>query len=153
MQKKRIFISSVQSEFVAERQMLFEYLTTVEQCLNNRLKRPQFVQNVDFSVILYRPDSEITEQVTGQVTGQATGQVTGQVTEKIIKLLKILNNQMLSLKEMMQYLSLSGRNNFLKEYLHPAIEQGFVAMKFPQSPNHPNQRYYLTQKGLEKIQL
>ena len=28
MQKKRIFISSVQSEFVVERQMLFDYLTT-----------------------------------------------------------------------------------------------------------------------------
>jgi len=28
MQKKRVFISSVQSEFVEERQMLFEYLTT-----------------------------------------------------------------------------------------------------------------------------
>jgi hypothetical protein len=28
MQKKRVFISSVQSEFAEERQMLFEYLTT-----------------------------------------------------------------------------------------------------------------------------
>jgi hypothetical protein len=28
MQKRRVFISSVQSEFAAERQMLFDYLTT-----------------------------------------------------------------------------------------------------------------------------
>jgi hypothetical protein len=28
MQKKRVFISSVQSEFAEERQMLFDYLTT-----------------------------------------------------------------------------------------------------------------------------
>jgi len=28
MQRKKVFISSVQSEFAAERQMLFEYLTS-----------------------------------------------------------------------------------------------------------------------------
>ena len=48
---------------------------------------------------------------------------------------------------MMQILSLSGRDNFLKEYLNPAIEQDFVTMKYPQ-PNHPKQRYYLTPKGI-----
>ncbi|GHS89348.1 hypothetical protein FACS1894201_10740 [Bacteroidia bacterium] len=27
------------------------------------------------------------------------------------------------------------------------IEQGFIAMEYPQSPNHPKQRYFLTEKG------
>jgi hypothetical protein len=50
---------------------------------------------------------------------------------------------------MLQYLSLSGRDNFLKEYLIPAIEKGLVIMKYPQNPNHPKQCYYLTEKGIE----
>jgi len=47
----------------------------------------------------------------------------------------------------MQLLLISGRDNFLKKYLIPAMEQGFVAMKYPQSPKHPKQRYLLTGKG------
>jgi len=113
----------------------------VEQCINKGLKKPAFIQDMDFSVILYRSDWEVTNQINTQVTGQ--------VTEKINILLKVVNNQVISMREIMRYLSLSGRDNFLKEYLNPAIEQGLVSMKFPQSPNHPKQRYYLTQKGLE----
>jgi len=89
------------------------------------------------------PDSSLTRN------RQVTGQVTGQVTEKIIRLINVINNQSLSVKEMLQYLSLSGRDNFLKEYLFPAIEKGFVVMLFPKSPNHPKQRYFLTENGIE----
>jgi hypothetical protein len=28
------------------------------------------------------------------------------------------------------------------------LETGFIEMTFPESPNHPNQRYRLTSKGL-----
>jgi len=80
---------------------------------------------------------------------QVAGQVAGQVVEKIAKLLNVIDNQLLSVKEMMKSVSLSGRDNFLREYLNLAIEQDFVTMKYPQSPNHPKQRYYLTQKGKE----
>ena len=30
----------------------------------------------------------------------------------------------------------------------PAISEGFVCMKYPNSPHHPRQRYLLTVKGL-----
>ena len=65
-----------------------------------------------------------------------------------MKLLEAINSRTLSVKEMLQQLSLSGRDNFLKEYLYPSIEQGFIAIKYPQSPNHPKQRYYLTEQGI-----
>jgi hypothetical protein len=67
----------------------------------------------------------------------------------MIRLINIFDNQSLSIKEMLRHLSLSGRDNFLKEYLIPAMDQGFVAMKYPQSPNHPKQSYYLTEKGIQ----
>jgi ATP-dependent DNA helicase RecG len=44
---------------------------------------------------------------------------------------------------------LSDREYFRLAYLQSAIEQGYVAMEFPQNPNHPKQRYYLTPKGIE----
>jgi hypothetical protein len=51
----------------------------------------------------------------------------------------------------MQLLSLNGRHNFLSSYSQPAIEQEFIAMKYPQCPNHTKQQYFLAKKGFEAI--
>ena len=117
-----------------------------KQCLEKGLGKPEFISNYGFQTIIRR---QYNTPVTGQVTGQVTVQATRQVTEKIIKLLNVINNQPMSVKEMLKHLSLTGRDNFLKEYLIPAMEQGFVTMKYHQNPNHPKQRYYLSEKGLE----
>ncbi|MDR0941990.1 MAG: DUF4062 domain-containing protein [Bacteroidales bacterium] len=127
-----------------------------KQCVAKGLGKPTFDPNFGFQTIIKRENvltSLSSTQVTGQVAGQVAGQVTGQVDEKVIKLLKIIDNHHLSLKEMMVRMSLSGRDNFLNEYLTPAIKQGFVAMKYPQTPKHPKQQYSLTQKGKEKIEI
>ncbi len=140
----------------------------IKSCEELDLKTPEFHQQATFRTVLWRkitgqvtgqPTGQVTGQPTGQVTGQPTGQptgqvtgqptgqVAGQVTGQVEKLILILNNHALSVKEMMEHLSLSGRDNFLTSYLQPAMEQGFVSMKYPETPNHPNQRYCLTKKG------
>ena len=81
---------------------------------------------------------------------------TGQVQDKyktsedhsdILRLLKAVSNQELSVKSMMESLGLSGRDNFLSHYLKPAISKGYIAMLHPESPRHPRQKYCLTDKG------
>jgi len=47
----------------------------------------------------------------------------------------------------MDNLSLSGRDNFLKLYLKPALDMGFIVQLYPESPNSPKQKYYLTEQG------
>jgi ATP-dependent DNA helicase RecG len=47
----------------------------------------------------------------------------------------------------MNILSLRHIPTFLYTYLQLAIEQGLVTMEYPQNPNHPKQRYCLTEKG------
>ena len=37
--------------------------------------------------------------------------------------------------------------SFLKNYINPAIESGFVKVLYPEKLNHPRQRYLLTVKG------
>ena len=53
-----------------------------------------------------------------------------------------------SIKQIMEIMNLKDRPSFLNVYLTPAIAEGFVRMKFPNSPHHPRQRYLLTLKGL-----
>jgi len=45
-------------------------------------------------------------------------------------------------------MELKDRKNFLEVYLNPAMRDGFVTMRYPDSPRHPRQRYRLTVKGL-----
>ena len=49
---------------------------------------------------------------------------------------------------MVSLVELKDRENFLQQYLNPAIDEGFVRLLYPQSPRHPRQKYLLTVKGL-----
>lgn len=48
----------------------------------------------------------------------------------------------------MEIVGLKNRPNFLEHSLTPAIQEGIVKMKYPNSPRHPRQKYLLTVKGL-----
>jgi len=47
----------------------------------------------------------------------------------------------------MEHLSLKGRDNFLKLYLYPALQDKLIEQTHPEQANHPNQKYRLTEKG------
>ena len=66
----------------------------------------------------------------------------------IQQLVLAIGEEQMSVKEMMEALSLKGRDNFLKVYLNPAIEEQYVRLLYPNSPRHPRQKYLLTVKGL-----
>jgi fido (protein-threonine AMPylation protein) len=85
---------------------------------------------------------------TGQVKSK-TGQVDMMPTnKKVAELIKALAEGTLSVKELMERLELKGRDNFLSNYLNPAISEGCVEPLYPNSPRHPRQKYKLTVKGL-----
>lgn len=80
---------------------------------------------------------------------------TGQVEElihtenvNIQNLIKIIGDKEMSVKAMMEGIGLKGRDNFLNQYLTPALSQGYVRMLYPDSPRHPRQKYLLTPKGI-----
>lgn len=94
------------------------------------------------------------EPTTGQVQdkfGTSSGKLLNQFgtdNHSIQQLVLAIGEQQLSVKEMMAALSLKGRDNFLKVYLNPAIEEQYVCLLYPKSPRHPRQKYLLTVKGM-----
>ena len=70
------------------------------------------------------------------------------LSENIKRLLVAIGTDEKSVKEMMEAVGLKNRPNFLEYSLTPAITEGLVKMKFPNSPRHPRQKYLLTVKGL-----
>ena len=71
------------------------------------------------------------------------------ITEKenIKRLIVVVGEQKMSVKEMMEATGLKDGKNFLEYTLNPAINEGWVRMLYPDSPRHPRQRYLLTAKG------
>ena len=71
------------------------------------------------------------------------------ITEKenIKRLIVVVGEQKMSVKEMMEATGLKDGKNFLEYTLNPAINEGWVRMLYPDSPRHSRQRYLLTAKG------
>ena len=71
------------------------------------------------------------------------------ISENIKRLIIAIGSDEKSVKEIMEAVGLKNRPNFIEHSLSPAITEGLVKMKYPDSPRHPRQKYLLTVKGLE----
>ena len=66
----------------------------------------------------------------------------------IEKMVQVIGEQELSVKEIMNAIGLKDRVNFMNLFLTPSVSERFIRMLYPQSPRHPRQKYLLTAKGL-----
>ncbi len=107
----------------------------VDECKRIGIPEPEFRSDNGFVCVTF-PYTRIT-----------AGQVAGQVAA----LLTCLGTDTLSSKELMERLSLKGRDNFLNSYLNPALNEGYVEQTHPENPRHPRQKYRLTDKGVRLL--
>ena len=74
-------------------------------------------------------------------------QVTPQVTPQVLGLLEVMEGE-LNRKELQGRLNLSDRENFRKNYLQPALDNGIIEMTIPEKPKSSKQKYRLTKLGM-----
>ena len=65
--------------------------------------------------------------------------------------LSIIGENGASLKMLMEGMHLRDRKSFVNNYINPNLAEGYIAMLYPETPNHPMQSYYLTNKGRELL--
>jgi Fic family protein len=70
-----------------------------------------------------------------------TKQVREQVTEQVERLLTVLGEETLSVKELLERLGLKHRQSFSNSYLRPALALGLIEMTAPDKPNSNRQKY------------
>lgn len=80
-------------------------------------------------------------------TQQAEGELHTD-NPSIMKIVLLIEDKQMSVKDMLVATGLKDRENFLDNYLNPAISQGYVRLLYPESPRHPRQKYLLTVKGV-----
>lgn len=169
----KIFISSVQNELQSERRELARFIRQdallqkintcyieqvgtgtndmISRCVSLGLQRPEFYQQEEFRVILWRR--------TGNEIGNEIGNETGNETGNEIKMdlfvkqvIVSIGSQTLTARSIKEKLGLRGDDNFRKNYLTPALEGGYIAMLYSENPKRKGQAYYLTGKGLSVLE-
>lgn len=121
----------------------------IEECQKANLPEPEFKLSNGFVTLIFRYGSAIPAS-TRQVPGKYPAS-TRQVTIQVEMLVQIIQKEFYSVREMMGYLQLKDRENFLNNYLNPAIKAGMVEPLYPDQPKHPRQKYRLTEKGKDLL--
>ena len=93
-------------------------------------------------------DTDVPHTSTHTSTHTSFEETEFSLSDNIKRLIIAIGTDEKSVKEMMEEIGLKNRPNFLEYSLTPAITEGLVKMKFPNSPRHPRQKYLLTVKGL-----
>ena len=76
-------------------------------------------------------------------------QLTPNLSVQVKKLIISLKEKYLSIDELQvaTKVATSSRQYFRRVFLAPAFKEGFIDLLYPDKPNHPKQKYYLTEKG------
>ncbi|MBQ6275473.1 MAG: hypothetical protein IJK62_02045 [Bacteroidales bacterium] len=157
----KIFISSVQNELQGERRELAGFIRQdallqkintgyieqvgtgtndmINRCVSMGLQRPEFYQQEEFRVILWRR--------TGNETGDEI-----KMDLFVKQVIVSIGSQTLTARSIKEKLGLRGVDNFRKNYLTPALEGSYIAMLYPDNPKRKGQSYYLTGKGLSVLE-
>ncbi|MFV0366506.1 MAG: Fic family protein [Mangrovibacterium sp.] len=85
-------------------------------------------------------------------TDQAENPELNSADELTRRLIVMIDHEM-NRDELMTKLDLKHKPNFSINYLDLTLKAGYIEMTLPDKPNSPNQKYRLTNKGLNLKQL
>jgi len=131
----------------------------VNACRAANLPEPEFNQNTAFVWVTFkRTTIQLYNHASPQPhnpTSSPLNPTTSKELNKTIKLrafLSIVGENGASLKMLMEGMHLRDRKSFVNNYINPNLSEGYIAMLYPERPNHPMQSYYLTNKGKELLE-
>jgi len=119
---------------------------------------------IPLEIAIEKPATQSGAQVTAQVTAQvgdelrpepgveSTTQLPTQSADPVNRILQALTEGPLSAGELRNRLKLKHRPTFRDNYLHPAVEAGYIEMTIPDKPNSRLQKYRLTEKGKHALE-
>ena len=89
--------------------------------------------------------------VGGTANEQPSEQAGEQPSEQVLQLVNTIRENVLTMFDIQVRLKIKSRSFVQMKLLWPAIEGGYVLRAYPDKPNLPNQRYYLSEKGLKLV--
>jgi len=118
----------------------------IEMCRKAGIAPPVFEEVGPFAVVTFRVRVGATAAVTPQVTPQVAPQVTPQVRAVLEAA-----EQAASAEVLQRAAGLKDRVHFLRSYLQPLLERGWLERTIPDKPRSRMQRYRTTEAGLAML--
>ena len=119
-----------------------------------------------FSVIVREPDESSLPklaQVGKKAIAAENQEVMNRLFQTFPELAQILPKQLgavlrvcekeTSLSDIMIALSATSRRSFVRKVINPVLVANLIKNTYPDNPRHPQQKYYLTELGLEVLRL
>lgn len=110
-----------------------------------------------FMTIIYSMEYDASKQLGTEETGTKPGLSWEQVGTKLglswseIEKLFYALQQPRSMSELKELYGWTNSTKFKAKYITPLIDEKIVGMTFPDKPTSPNQKYYLTNKGVSLL--
>lgn len=133
----------------------------MDACREANLPEPEYNQNASFVWVTFKrntrqPNNHTTPthpQVKNPSTPStpSTSKREDAKLKRLKTLLTAIGENGANLKVLMEVLQRKDRKGFVSTYITPNLEAGYIAMLYPETPNHPMQSYYLTNKGREAL--
>ena len=111
----------------------------------------EFASDLVCSTITYWFGEQVSGQAKVQAGEQVSEQPSEQPSEQVQQLVNTIRENVLTMFDIQVRLKIKSRSFVQMKLLRPAIEGGYVLRAYPDKPNHPNQRYYLSEKGLKLV--
>ncbi len=124
----------------ADKSFLVKFFRNLLLGENNELKNR-------YMLIGYKDEKGCTHTSTHTTTHTSLTDIEPS-SDNVKRLVMAIGKEEMSVKSLMESVGLKNRPNFLEYSLTPAIDEGFICMKYPDNPHHPKQRYLLSVKGL-----
>lgn len=70
-------------------------------------------------------------------------------TAQVQRLVELMEDEYMSMKELMELFDLKSTKRFRENYIQPALSEGAIERLYPDLPNHPKQKYRLTDSAKE----
>ncbi|MFC1584568.1 RNA-binding domain-containing protein [Fibrobacterota bacterium] len=122
--------------------------------LAEHLKNRDFEQKTPTDLVTDQVEAKPGDLVTDQVKKEEQGEISAKkvplkslsdIQQKILQMCDVPR----SIGDLMEHVQLKNRTHFRTNHLQPMLDGGVIKMTNPENPNASNQKYVLTETGVE----
>lgn len=153
-------ISHAQNPLIAQIMYYGKYLETWgrgielmnDECALADVPKPEFdVSGGCFKATFQRSDyvTDATEMGQQNPSRAQVGPKQVHISSSIADLVSIMPTGYCTVSQLMEICEKKNRKKFRENYILPALQNGFIERKYPETPNHPHQQYRLSEQAME----